>query len=86
MVCLLGNLNVWANIDGNPGWPEMAEIGDKVLLEFLLQDNAEFCAYASSMVYTIWQNRLIDSQEKVCYLIGKVYEAFKNSKQKGNIV
>ncbi|CAB4032624.1 Hypothetical predicted protein, partial [Paramuricea clavata] len=82
MVRLLGCLNVWNESDGNPGWAEMAEMGDKILLEFLLQDKPEFCAYSSSMIYTVWQNRQIDCQEKVCYLLGKVYEAFKISKNK----
>ena len=85
MVRLLGCLNVWDQSDGNPGWTEMAEIGDKVLLEFLLQDNPEYCAYSSSMIYTVWQNRSIDCQEKVCYLLAKVYQAFKMSKNKGNV-
>lgn len=79
---LFGCLNVW-NDGGNSEWAEMAEIGDKVLMEFLLQDNPEFCAYSSAMIYTVWQNRQIDCQEKVCYLLGKVYEAFKISKNKG---
>ena len=83
MVRLLLCLNVWNDSNDNSGWAEMAEIGDKVLLEFLIQDNPEFCAYSSSMIYTVWQNRHIDCQEKVCYLLGKVYKAFKNSKGKG---
>jgi hypothetical protein len=83
MVRLLNSLKVWSESHDNPGWVEMAEIGDKVLIEFLLQDNPEFCAYSSSMIYTVWQNRHIDCQEKVCYLLGKVYEAFKISKAKG---
>ena len=84
MVRLLNSLNVWSESHGNSGWREMAEIGDKVLVEFLLQDSPEFCAYSSSMIYSVWQNRHIDCQEKVCYLLGKVYQAFKISKDKGD--
>lgn len=83
---LLEVLNVWGEDDSEETteWEEMAQIGGRILLGFISRQETEFCATASSKLSKLLKARTINSQVELCYVLGKLYNAFVDSRQKGN--
>lgn len=82
---LLEALNVWSQDDfeDDVEWGEMAQIGGRILLGFLAHDDTNYCATASSKLSKLLKARTINSQNEVCFVLGKLYQAFVDARQKG---
>ena len=79
---LLEALNVWEDdTDSNTEWVEMAQTGIKILMSFILCKEPEFCATASSKLSKLLKSRSLRSQGEICYIIGKLFEAYITSIQ-----
>ncbi|KAK3708098.1 hypothetical protein QZH41_019181, partial [Actinostola sp. cb2023] len=81
---LLEALNVWGkdDMEEDVEWGEMAQIGGRILLGFLAHEDTNFCATASSKLSKLLKARSINSQVEVCFVLGKLYQAFVDSRQK----
>ena len=85
VVLLLEVLNVWDEGEDNVEWEEMSQVGVRILLAFMSQPQTEYCATASSKLTKLLKARKISSQGELCYIIGRLYQAFDASKQKGTL-
>ena len=80
---LLEVLNVWDENKENVEWTEMAQVGVRILLAFISQLETEFCATASAKLSKLVKARQITSQGELCYILGRLHQAFVASKEKG---
>ena len=83
VVLLLEVLNVWDENEESVEWTEMAQVGMRILLAFISQPETEFCATASSKLSKLLKARQITSQWELCYILGRLHQAFVASKEKG---
>lgn len=83
VVLLLEVLNVWDENEESVEWTEMAQVGMRILLAFISQPETEFCATASSKLSKLLKARQITSQGELCYILGRLHQAFVASKEKG---
>ena len=83
VVLLLEVLNVWDENEESVEWTEMAQVGMRILLAFISQPETEFCATASSKLSKLLKARQVTSQGELCYILGRLHQAFVASKEKG---
>ncbi|XP_028661999.2 neurobeachin-like protein 1 isoform X1 [Erpetoichthys calabaricus] len=69
-VTLMDGLMVWYT--SGTQWMQLSQIGVRLLLGFMAQDNIQLCAMATAKLNTILQTKSIESQEEACYLLGKL--------------
>lgn len=83
VVLLLEVLNVWDENEENVEWEEMAQVGVRILLAFISRPETEYCATASSKLSKLLKARTITAQGELCYILGRLYQAFVTSREKG---
>ncbi|KAG2459435.1 NBEL1 protein, partial [Polypterus senegalus] len=69
-VTLMDGLMVWYT--SGTQWMQLSQIGVRLLLGFMAQDNIQLCAMATAKLNTILQTKSVESQEEACYLLGKL--------------
>ncbi|MGH0117639.1 UNVERIFIED_CONTAM: hypothetical protein FKN15_041831 [Acipenser sinensis] len=69
-VTLMDSLMVWYS--SGTQWMQLSQVGVRLLLGFMAQDNIQVCAMATAKLNTILQTKAIDSQDEACYLLGKL--------------
>ncbi|XP_058888101.1 neurobeachin-like protein 1 isoform X1 [Acipenser ruthenus] len=69
-VTLMDSLMVWYS--SGTQWMQLSQVGVRLLLGFMAQDNIQVCAMATAKLNTILQTKTIDSQDEACYLLGKL--------------
>ncbi|XP_043931342.1 neurobeachin-like protein 1 [Protopterus annectens] len=79
LVTLMDCLMVWysSSADGK----RLSQIGVRLLLGFIAQDNLQVCAMAAAKLNTILQTKVIDRQEEACYLLGNLERILSKSIQ-----
>ena len=80
---LLEVLNVWDENEENVQWEEMSQVGVRILLAFISRPETEYCATASSKLSKLLKARMTSSQGELCYILGRLHQAFVASRNKG---
>ena len=83
VVLLLEVLNVWDEDEDNVEWEGMAQVGVRILLAFISQPETEYCATASYKLSKLLKARKVTSQGELCYILGRLHQAFVASRKKG---
>ncbi|RMX38939.1 hypothetical protein pdam_00016423 [Pocillopora damicornis] len=84
VVFLLEVLNVWDENEENVQWEEMSQVGVRILLAFISRPETEYCATASSKLSKLLKARMTSSQGELCYILGRLHQAFVASRNKGD--
>ncbi|XP_066543971.1 neurobeachin-like protein 1 isoform X1 [Amia ocellicauda] len=69
-VTLMDNLMVWYSSGSQ--WLQLSQVGIRLLLGFMAQEDIQVCAMATAKLNTILQTKSIESQDEACYLLGKL--------------
>ncbi|XP_069053303.1 neurobeachin-like protein 1 isoform X1 [Lepisosteus oculatus] len=69
-VTLMDSLMVWYS--SGTQWMQLSQVGIRLLLGFMAQENLQVCAMATAKLNTILQTKAIESQDEACYLLGKL--------------
>uniref|UniRef100_A0A2I4B951 Neurobeachin-like protein 2 n=1 Tax=Austrofundulus limnaeus TaxID=52670 RepID=A0A2I4B951_AUSLI len=75
VVNLLDRLQAWHSTPGSPGnteLKEMAQIGLRIIMEYIQQRNSQLCEMAYLKLHSLLQTVLCLSWEEVCFLLGKL--------------
>uniref|UniRef100_A0A4W3HXN9 Neurobeachin-like protein 2 n=1 Tax=Callorhinchus milii TaxID=7868 RepID=A0A4W3HXN9_CALMI len=56
----------------NPKWMQLSQVGVRLLLGFIAQDNIQVCAMAAAKLNTILQTKVIVNRDEACFLLGKL--------------
>ncbi|KAJ7381764.1 Neurobeachin-like protein 1, partial [Desmophyllum pertusum] len=83
VVLLLEVLNVWDENEEHVQWEEMAQVGVRIFLAFISRPETEYCATASSKLSKLVKARMNTSQGEICYILGRLHQAFVMSREKG---
>uniref|UniRef100_H3B2H2 Neurobeachin-like protein 2 n=1 Tax=Latimeria chalumnae TaxID=7897 RepID=H3B2H2_LATCH len=70
LVTLMDCLMVWYSAGSE--WMQLSQVGVRLLLGFIAQDNLQVCAMGAAKLNTILQTKVIERQEEACYLLGKL--------------
>ncbi|XP_069790231.1 neurobeachin-like protein 1 isoform X3 [Narcine bancroftii] len=70
MVTLMDNLMVWYSSGSE--WMQLSQLGVRLLLGFIAQDNIQVCAMAAAKLNTILQTKEIVNRDEACFLLGKL--------------
>uniref|UniRef100_A0A4W3HRR0 Neurobeachin-like protein 2 n=1 Tax=Callorhinchus milii TaxID=7868 RepID=A0A4W3HRR0_CALMI len=70
MVTLMDSLLVWYS--SGPEWMQLSQVGVRLLLGFIAQDNIQVCAMAAAKLNTILQTKVIVNRDEACFLLGKL--------------
>ncbi|XP_072905355.1 neurobeachin-like protein 2 isoform X3 [Hemitrygon akajei] len=83
---LLDKLSVWYHSDnGTSDLKEMAQIGLRIILGYIIQDDMQVCAMACVKLHSLLQTMPI-RKEEACFLLGKLEEPLSRSiKDKSDI-
>ncbi|XP_072116392.1 neurobeachin-like protein 2 isoform X3 [Mobula birostris] len=83
---LLDKLSVWYHSDnGTSDLKEMAQIGLRIILGYIIQDDMQVCAMACVKLHSLLQTMPI-RKEEACFLLGKLDEPLSRSiKDKSDI-
>ena len=80
---LLEVLNVWDEDEDNVKWEGMVQVGVRILLAFISRPETEYCATASYKLSKFLEARKVLSQGELCYILGRLHQAFVASREKG---
>ncbi|XP_067349898.1 neurobeachin-like protein 1 isoform X7 [Channa argus] len=69
-VTLMDSLMVWYS--AGTQWFQLSQVGLRLLLGFMAQEDPEVCAMATAKLNGILQTKEVSSQDEACYLLGKV--------------
>ncbi|XP_076158955.1 neurobeachin-like protein 1 [Alosa pseudoharengus] len=69
-VALMDGLMVWYAAGAQ--WHQLAQLGLRLLLGFMAQEDPQVCAMATAKLNGILQTKTIESQDEACYLLGRV--------------
>ncbi|XP_078085110.1 neurobeachin-like protein 1 isoform X3 [Mustelus asterias] len=77
MVTLMDSLMVWYSSGSE--WKQLSQLGVRLLLGFIAQDNIQVCAMATAKLNTILQTKEIVNRDEACFLLGKLEETLTKS-------
>uniref|UniRef100_A0A8C7YWS5 Neurobeachin-like 1 n=1 Tax=Oryzias sinensis TaxID=183150 RepID=A0A8C7YWS5_9TELE len=78
-VTLMDCLMVWYS--AGTQWFQLSQVGLRLLLGFMAQDDLQVCAIATAKLNGILQTKEVSSQDEACYLLGKVEVILRRSIQ-----
>ncbi|XP_069377494.1 neurobeachin-like protein 1 isoform X2 [Paralichthys olivaceus] len=78
-VTLMDSLMVWYS--AGTQWFQLSQVGLRLLLGFMAQEEPEVCAMATAKLNGILQTKEVSSQDEACYLLGKVEGILRRSIQ-----
>ncbi|XP_063733785.1 neurobeachin-like protein 1 isoform X2 [Eleginops maclovinus] len=78
-VTLMDSLMVWYSSGSQ--WFQLSQVGLRLLLGFMAQEDPEVCAMATAKLNGILQTKEVSSQDEACYLLGKVEGILRRSIQ-----
>ncbi|XP_029923229.1 neurobeachin-like protein 1 isoform X1 [Myripristis murdjan] len=78
-VTLMDSLMVWYS--SGTQWLQLSQVGLRLLLGFMAQEDPEVCAMATAKLNGILQTKAVASQDEACYLLGKVEGILRRSVQ-----
>ncbi|XP_022602192.1 neurobeachin-like protein 1 [Seriola dumerili] len=78
-VTLMDSLMVWYS--AGTQWFQLSQVGLRLLLGFMAQEDPEVCAMATAKLNGILQTKEVSSQDEACYLLGKVEGILRRSMQ-----
>ncbi|KAK9524056.1 hypothetical protein VZT92_017923 [Zoarces viviparus] len=78
-VTLMDSLMVWYSAGAQ--WFQLSQVGLRLLLGFMAQEDPEVCAMATAKLNGILQTKQVSSQDEACYLLGKVEGILRRSIQ-----
>uniref|UniRef100_A0A4W6E515 Neurobeachin-like protein 2 n=1 Tax=Lates calcarifer TaxID=8187 RepID=A0A4W6E515_LATCA len=78
-VTLMDSLMVWYS--SGTQWFQLSQVGLRLLLGFMAQEDPEVCAMATAKLNGILQTKEVSSQDEACYLLGKVEGILRRSIQ-----
>ncbi|TKS66257.1 Neurobeachin-like protein 1 [Collichthys lucidus] len=78
-VTLMDSLMVWYS--SGTQWFQLSQVGLRLLLGFMAQEDPEVCAMATAKLNGILQTKEVSSQDEACYLLGKVEGILRRSVQ-----
>nr|XP_046237948.1 neurobeachin-like protein 1 isoform X2 [Scatophagus argus] len=78
-VTLMDSLMVWYS--AGTQWFQLSQVGLRLLLGFMAQEDPEVCAMATAKLNGILQTKEVTSQDEACYLLGKVEGILRRSIQ-----
>uniref|UniRef100_A0A7N6A220 Neurobeachin-like protein 2 n=1 Tax=Anabas testudineus TaxID=64144 RepID=A0A7N6A220_ANATE len=78
-VTLMDSLMVWYS--AGTQWFQLSQVGLRLLLGFMAQEDPEVCAMATAKLNGILQTKEVSSQDEACYLLGKVEGILQHSIQ-----
>ncbi|KAJ8255639.1 hypothetical protein COCON_G00195030 [Conger conger] len=69
-VTLMDSLMVWYT--SGTQWLELSQVGTRLLLGFMAQDDMQVCAMAAAKLNGILQTKRVETQDEACYLLGSL--------------
>ncbi|KAM3585663.1 uncharacterized protein V6R79_023778 [Siganus canaliculatus] len=78
-VTLMDSLMVWYS--SGTQWFQLSQVGLRLLLGFMAQEDLDVCAMATAKLNGILQTKEVSSQDEACYLLGKVEGILRRSVQ-----
>uniref|UniRef100_A0A673B7T6 Neurobeachin-like 1 n=1 Tax=Sphaeramia orbicularis TaxID=375764 RepID=A0A673B7T6_9TELE len=78
-VTLMDSLMVWYS--AGTQWFQLSQVGLRLLLGFMAQEDPDVCAMATAKLNGILQTKEVSSQDEACYLLGKVEGILRRSIQ-----
>ncbi|KAM8904058.1 neurobeachin-like protein 1 isoform 2-T3 [Spinachia spinachia] len=78
-VTLMDGLMVWYSAGAQ--WFQLSQVGLRLLLGFMAQEDPEVCALATAKLNGILQTKQVSSQDEACYLLGRVEGILRRSIQ-----
>uniref|UniRef100_A0A2I4BEJ2 Neurobeachin-like protein 2 n=1 Tax=Austrofundulus limnaeus TaxID=52670 RepID=A0A2I4BEJ2_AUSLI len=78
-VTLMDCLMVWYS--AGTQWLQLSQVGLRLLLGFMAQEDPEVCAMATAKLNGILQTKEVTSQDEACYLLGKLEGILRRSIQ-----
>ncbi|XP_064167820.1 neurobeachin-like protein 1 isoform X1 [Anguilla rostrata] len=69
-VTLMDSLMVWYSSGAQ--WLLLSQVGIRLLLGFMAQDDMQVCAMATAKLNTILQTKRVETQDEACYLLGSL--------------
>uniref|UniRef100_A0A672QFN4 Neurobeachin-like protein 2 n=1 Tax=Sinocyclocheilus grahami TaxID=75366 RepID=A0A672QFN4_SINGR len=76
-VTLMDGLMVW--YASGMQWLQLSQVGLRLLLGFMAQEDPQVCAMATAKLNGILQTKTVDSQDEACYLLGRVEGILRRS-------
>ncbi|XP_051986217.1 neurobeachin-like protein 1 isoform X2 [Xyrauchen texanus] len=76
-VSLMDGLMVW--YASGTQWLQLSQVGLRLLLGFMAQEDPQVCALATAKLNGILQMKTVDSQDEACYLLGRVEGILRRS-------
>uniref|UniRef100_A0A8C1S990 Neurobeachin-like 1 n=1 Tax=Cyprinus carpio TaxID=7962 RepID=A0A8C1S990_CYPCA len=76
-VTLMDGLMVW--YASGTQWLQLSQVGLRLLLGFMAQEDPQVCAMATAKLNGILQTKTVDSQDEACYLLGRVEGILRRS-------
>ncbi|CAG01002.1 unnamed protein product, partial [Tetraodon nigroviridis] len=76
-VTLMDSLMVWYS--AGTQWFQLCQVGLRLLLGFMAQEDPNVCAMATAKLNGILQTKEVSSQDEACYLLGKVEGILRRS-------
>uniref|UniRef100_A0A8C2BAE7 Neurobeachin-like protein 2 n=1 Tax=Cyprinus carpio TaxID=7962 RepID=A0A8C2BAE7_CYPCA len=76
-VTLMDGLMVW--YASGTQWLQLSQVGLRLLLGFMAQEDPQVCAMATAKLNGILQTKTVDSPDEACYLLGRVEGILRRS-------
>ncbi|KAK6325637.1 hypothetical protein J4Q44_G00049790 [Coregonus suidteri] len=76
-VTLMDSLMVWYS--SGTQWLQLSQVGLRLLLGFMAQEDPQVCALATAKLNGILQTKSVETQDEACYLLGKVEGILRRS-------
>uniref|UniRef100_A0A8C7KL21 Neurobeachin-like protein 2 n=1 Tax=Oncorhynchus kisutch TaxID=8019 RepID=A0A8C7KL21_ONCKI len=76
-VTLMDSLMVWYSSGAQ--WLQLSQVGLRLLLGFMAQEDPQVCALATAKLNGILQTKSVETQDEACYLLGKVEGILRRS-------
>ncbi|KAL4635789.1 neurobeachin-like protein 1 [Arapaima gigas] len=69
-VTLMDSLMVWYTSGSQ--WLQLSQVGIRLLLGFMAQEDMQVCAMATAKLNAILQTKTVETQDEACYLLGRL--------------
>ncbi|KAG7467392.1 hypothetical protein MATL_G00152830 [Megalops atlanticus] len=69
-VTLMDSLMVWYT--SGTQWLQLSQVGVRLLLGFMAQEDMQVCAMATAKLNAILQTKSVETQDEACYLLGRL--------------
>ncbi|XP_034145638.1 neurobeachin-like protein 1 isoform X8 [Esox lucius] len=76
-VTLMDSLMVWYSAGAQ--WLQLSQVGLRLLLGFMAQEDPQVCAMATAKLNCILQTKNVETQDEACYLLGKMEGILRRS-------